>query len=481
MLSIKSLAGFWALPLELQQGIVALACGPPAIPRHTRAGRSTDCTTTMLRLLQAGRAFSGLATPLLYSHVRLSRPSGLRAFHQTLATQPELGLLVESLHIGEDDALPNHWWPLRTTGRKEPDYDSEDDQSERWLDHLDYGTPEPKDPYRIFFRLNLGGEGRWRGCLFYEHELNAPNDLDAAHLALDRAFDAASRDLDVNLQRRDRNYAERKISVNTWHIRVLEVQAAVELYYLDMLRRYEQAQTAASRKEVMGVLETPFPYPSLRVGKEAASTLTSGESAVSKVFNVSRSQLLERLASAGSPADRFEHPLVCARSEVGWHAGALDGEAHYADSGDQIVDRPAQTPEDFPHSWEPIAVLHFEALLATPVGENLALARDVLCLTPRVRSLSLTGNFDLCLTSELLTWQAHCLQAVTLGPCQTDWDKTLALSHPAIRTTKSLRVCQGLLPREEFGWISGSSDALPQLEEFHWIMSFKYCWGDNQP
>lgn len=93
---LDSLAGFWKLPNELQQRIVALACGPPTLHRHTVVARSTDCTTTMISLLRTARGFYAMTLPLLYAHVRLSRPSMLREFQSTLS-------ILLSMENGEVD------------------------------------------------------------------------------------------------------------------------------------------------------------------------------------------------------------------------------------------------------------------------------------------------------------------------------------------------------------------------------------------
>lgn len=467
-----ALAGFWSLPFELQYAILTLACGPPTLHRYTSAGRSTDCTTTMLRLLHSGRPFSALVTPLLYRHARLVRPSALRAFSERLAAQPELGLLVEALHIGEDKPLPELTWPIRTVdGRCQMDESSEDEDcgAEDWLD-----GEEPdrimQEPKRILFRLNHGEEGSWRGCWRHDHHIRRPGEAEGMEGALDKAFQAASRDLDVSLSYRKRDFSGRAIESNAWRVRIYELQAAVELYYLEARRR--QSSAKVKRGEAKAVVE----YPSLRISDEPQPVGSS-------IFTPSRRQLLERMESAGAPTDRFGHPFNVARMTLGWQASATGARPDPTTSSHQgagvrghRLDYQAMA-RLAPSSASQTGVLpSLESLSTTRAGRHIGLAQNILSLTPRVRSLSLTGYFDLCLAG---TPPLRLLQSVTIGPPGSKAAVPVELRYPVFQTVKRLRICHAFLKKEAAECLSGGNGALPQLEEVQWVMPFTYGWWER--
>lgn len=306
----KSLTGFWQLPFELQQRILAAACGPPTLHRWTLAGRPTDCTTTMLRLLVAAKVFHPLVTPLLYRHVRLTRPSALHAFLHTLLARPSLGDLVRSLHLGEDEEIAVDWWPLRPSGLTGSD--------------------------QKVLRLYLGGcdEMPWRGCSTLDLDTEDFDEDPAKADALDHAFQTATSYLNVSLDG-PRNGALPHDRNCAWCVGIIELAAAMELYYLELRRCEARAEQSAEQRAVGGKRrrssrsygqKTQPVYPRLRMGSGPMAP-PGAQDFDRGFFDIQSPQILHRLASRGSPTDAFNHPLFFARSQASWATDGFDGAA----------------------------------------------------------------------------------------------------------------------------------------------------------
>lgn len=476
---LSSLAGFWTLPQELRQLILFTACGLPVLPRHIIVGRSFDCTTTMISLLRTAKTFYATIIPMLYAHVRLSRPSTLRAFQRTLSDRPSLGQLVRSLHIGADEPLPETWWPAREAGCGDPDH-------------------------KVFW-LNLGvidGKGpAWKDSDSYEHELDDYDEEDAEADALDDAFEAAAHDLQVNVRVRNRDGMGGDIGSDEWHVRVLELQAAIEIYYLEMQRCDNRAR-AKKEKELKRKIEKKKSsasrisirprYPPLRVARSGSSP--SGNFGKGD-FAIKRSQILERMTSAGAPTDSFIHPVLFARSALSWSAVDYDDKVHSGNndrewnSVEETVDAfstsyfsstsavPGTTVSAASTTGAKIDLISNARLATATVSGILALARCVLSLTPRVRSLSLTGFFEHILVGE----RASChqsLHTVSIGPPPVGWEVPLHFSNTALNTVKRLRVCGCMLEKKEAASICGDDGALPQLKKFVWSIRGKGDEGE---
>lgn len=106
-----SLSAFFSLPVELQQRIISLACRS-ADSSHPSQQLALHYPT-VFNLLCASRTLNDLAIPVLYAHIRASKPSKLLGLYKTLLIHPERGALIKSLHLGPDDELPPSHWPLR--------------------------------------------------------------------------------------------------------------------------------------------------------------------------------------------------------------------------------------------------------------------------------------------------------------------------------------------------------------------------------
>lgn len=355
------LTRFWKLPLELRERILVEACGPSALHRWTIAGRSTDCTTTMLRLLRASKVFHPVVLPLLYRNVRVTRPSALDMFERTLAERPEFGKMVERLHIGPDEELPLNWWPIRGVGSG--------------------------DSRRTLFRLNLRSEGKhWRGCKSYEVDMQTFDDEDPDKAgALEEAFEVAAEAFDIGLPTRP-DYMEH----DKWTAGVLQVQAIMELYYLEMLRcenRMKRAKGAEPARKRTRSENNPSgrdaqpAYPRLYLEDDELRNMAprAEVDASRPVFKVTCTRFWKRMYSAGAPTDRFDHRLLFAACQSPWLA---EGPDHVTHSGDNYP----------PHEVTALDEYQLErASKVSTVTGVLWCAQRVLNLTSQVRSFSLTG------------------------------------------------------------------------------------------
>lgn len=293
----QQLTDFWKLPAELQHRILFAACELPVIERRTSVGLSTSCTETILSLMKASRSFYAVVTPLLYHHVRLPRPSNLRQFHQTLAARPLLGRMVKSIHIGTDEALPKDWWPSTNVYRN--------DKLEK-LFMLRLASPSSRNA------------SLWKDCMTWLHDRNVDHEDGSEGKALEEAIESALHDLDVHPDMRSYSSASGvDLDHDVWHERALELQAALELYYLEVQRRCHAKQQAM---EDSAEAATASRYPHLRIGSHTAAPSASPNTPTHDVFLVSRAQLFERMASPGAPADRFDHVVLFIRSHLDFRA-----------------------------------------------------------------------------------------------------------------------------------------------------------------
>lgn len=455
----SALASFLTLPFELQQRIVTLACGPPTIDRWTLAGRSTSCTTTMLRLLYAGKVFYPLVSPLLYRHVRLTRPSTLHAFARTLCDKPALGQLLESLHLGEDEELPLDWWPILAEGR--------------------YGS----NPKTLRLDLASGEDQPWRDSASVELDIHG-FDKDVVRAdALRQAFKSAREYLNVSMEEPRYEGPPRRDYRSEWCINVFKLKASMELYYLE-LRRLEKptkdgtgvGQERVSKRQKTQHADHAPSYPRLCISSAASAGTSSAEDG-GDFFHIDHTQLLERLRIPGSPTDGFNHPYLFACSSMYWIADGPNRGFHFGDqrhkstasygrlraatatSSDGCAAAP---PRD---QWGPIDPATLQP--ATTVVEIIGLAHRVLTLASQVRSLSVTGIFELVVAGEQPAPLVN-LYSLSIGPRPTEWG-LLHLSHPDLSSVSKLRVCCNHIS-DELEAVLGKGKALQGLSQVQWSM-----------
>lgn len=110
--AVSALPDFTILPQELRAYILELACQLPAALGKPQALTTLDVPTA-LNVALASRELHTTAVKMLYAHVRLLDLGAMRKFEHALRSRPSLlPRMVRSLHLGPEDELPEHWWPI---------------------------------------------------------------------------------------------------------------------------------------------------------------------------------------------------------------------------------------------------------------------------------------------------------------------------------------------------------------------------------
>lgn len=235
---------------------------------------------------------------------------------------------------------------------------------------------------------------------------------------------------------------------------MLEVQAALELYYLRCCA--DKAADSFPRLSVGSALKSP-PQASL---------------------HVTRAQLYSRLARVGGPADCFDHPLLYARSGMAWRAdgpNAIEQNSLEGANEERQALNAFAWPEESLSEEEPylypvdLSDPFDQALPATiTVAGNLALARCLLALTPITEALSLTGFFECAVVGNDFSSALPLLRILNLGPPPTVWTTWPCYQHPTFSNVEKLRICGGTLIPSEAAAFRNSSGAWPALRELQW-------------
>lgn len=452
---LRVLTQFWKLPKELQQRIIIAACGPPTLFRSEVPGRTWDCTRTMNRLSQSGKELYALATPLLYANVRLTRPSALRQFQQTLASRPALGRLVKTLHIGPTEALPDNWWPIVRS----------------------WGIIEDEWRFRVNLIHHHNDPQQW-GCRTHDLPLKICTREDWRwEKATSDALQAASCALDVDLHHDSRSYSGSDIGTDAWHVRVLEVQAAMELFCFEA-QRYEEMEKERTGERYTFNLKVKYPRLVVDGGQSGRACSPAAEDDGKDAFHVTRTDIYRRMTRGGAPTDHFNHPLLFARSGLGWIAEGPGEVEHW---GEAPREEPGHEgdPADF-FAWPASTSgsgLSADVDLSDPVdlaipstasiGGNLSLARSVLSSTPLLRSLSLTGFLENAVIGERAPPPFEALKNLTIGPPPTGCSLPHRFDHQTFSSIEKLRICGHVPTPQDIATIVGD-DAFPSLRELQW-------------
>lgn len=294
-------ASFATLPSELRIQIIELACqlshssqglssATNLSPSQSKDDPILDLATT-LDLLLVSTHFYRLAAPSLYRNVTLHRPSVLDAFLQLLIKRPQLGELVKSLHIGDVDQLPKCWHPL----------------IKRSIHLNAEGQPVP--PAHSFAQLGVtyvvsslrtedgppswsppGTE--WPSSLYRETERRS--------VAIAGALTIAQCCIGVELRIANWGYrGRRSMSDAAYLVAIMEVQAVLDLYILELHRLEQAGWTAFPGLKLSGYLFDSRYLPHTET--------TEG------TYVISRNDVLRHLARPRCATDRFDHPLHPAR------------------------------------------------------------------------------------------------------------------------------------------------------------------------
>lgn len=185
---LVTLSSWRRLPKELQDRIWTLAC----TLRPLRSYKAIDTSQlaidlrTARNVALASRDCYRAAINLLYRRVKIQRPSELKALQTTLANRPSIGRLIQSLHVGPLEELPEHWWPLRSF-----------EGSLLFATNLVGGDLDARRP-------------SWC-CPRHEFEVPCTKAEETEYRAVSDAIEAAYRALDIDITRPNMNCAKEAI------------------------------------------------------------------------------------------------------------------------------------------------------------------------------------------------------------------------------------------------------------------------------
>lgn len=455
---------------ELQTRITLLACrSPEAGYERNPADRSLvalDFQTT-LSLTLSSRALYALVTPILYANVRITRPSILADFLAAIERNPALGKLVRSLHLGPETHLPQHWWPVALHPMGTGDFP----QIHHLATSLRDETLLPRwcCPARSWPLWVGSGTTSWR------------------NEAVIDAITTAQRQVDVSLQRPRYNSRGHPIGSDEWLIRVMEVQAALDLYLVDMRRvedaagypveRWQEASGPSRRREPLGpVIE----YRKLVVlDINDPQRLEALRSAQQHALFLSRTELRTHISRRGSLADHFDHPFIFARSSLGHLAF---GEGRQADMGVALaghvdalyseveIEASRRNERTFADRLKQPLSSPAEARTTTIEG-ILDQAQRLLSYTPHLRHLYLSGYLQRIICGvKRPEIPLHSLKSLCLGPYSGFAPDCLAptLQGLDLLDLEELRISGCVLANLKASTIA----ALPRLKRVDWDMAY---------
>lgn len=424
---------FAALPRELQLRIISSTLGSHPIDlAHAKS------------LVTVSRDCYALVSGAVWRHVRLLRPSALRAFHAAIKSNPPLARLVRSIHVGPEEQL--HWqgWPLRASAF------GADRQ------HLEVPM--------LFLSTTLTEEQlpRWvkPGSAF---NIGHP-EQDCKGVAVDLAIGEALAGIDVEPWRRGYSKSGRKVGLREWAQRLWLVQAALDLYLIEMARVEEARQYRIEPWDKPGdpphhfaLMAQPCAlgrcahYPRLEIKSHRHPGHIPAEE---ERFYLTRSQIWQHTARSDGPANHFDHLMLLTESsrqplgmsEVEWsrvrsalggpHVQWLSNEAfkrmaaaedvvsasgdHSEESGNDYgaPNGSHSNEEDF-SAAAPMNPLQGRMQKAEDL---LLLAREVLASTTQITNLSLSGFLHRALDS---LRGPQLLRSLSLGPGLRWWDHVL--------------------------------------------------------
>lgn len=321
---------FAHLPRELQLMIITNALHTtqmqaPLISTSTAQNVAIDIQqATLLSLVS--HSCRTIIVDMLYTHIRMTKPSALVQLHRTRSQSPNLAAVVRSIHLGPEEELPDkEWWG---------------DDNDRW------GGPAGGEPGRCirttlvdksvlpdFWKLGGSISIKWPGGT-------------EERLAIGDAVYGALQDIDVEPWRRRFSWSGSNIGVREWTARLFQVQAAFDLYLMEMRRVEDEhnsklaikalaAETAQSEENAgEGSSPTDGPssdddadnlsedeprYPSLEILLDASTPPPPREERPADYdeewnYYLTGAQIWQHLTRQGGLADNFDHLLLLTRS-----------------------------------------------------------------------------------------------------------------------------------------------------------------------
>lgn len=445
---------FLSLPRELQTDIFSKACYSDQTLNHL------DVKTTQ-KLMLICKDLHLVAAALLYKNVRVTRPSILAELVQTLKARPELGAMIKNLHLGAHCSLDPSWWPI---------------------ENLHYW-------YNPRFMTSLTDEKllpRWC-CLHHDFMPKHPRyTYDHRERAVVAAVEAAQRAFGVDVDGRSWSCAPQLFGSLPWLAGVLEVQAAMDLYLIEMRRleddaaRPKQSNDCKKCQQESSLQSGPcISYPSLQVLPNVACPPFGGK----KTFVVTHKDILDHLARRGALLDSFESPLLLARSglqiltfDSAWQARVSPHVLQRATllyHGGKFADS-FGSPSSRRATWLLSSVTPFsaESYATSTAGGILALARTLLALSTSVHSLFITGFIQqlVCGSNRV---QLSSLCNLLLGPLTHAHGDSLA---PTIKGTPLAALERLIVRGPNFGKQKAAAIlALAQPKNVRWEME----WGED--
>lgn len=234
-------------------------------------------------LAAVSRSCNATVTKLLYGQIRITRPSSLCQLHATLTRRPDLAALVTSVYLGPDAELVKHAWPIVMAKEQHGDW------------------PE------LYIKNSLSGLRSEASLLPLwckpgaKVRLSNPQSHDGKGKAIHEAMAAAMKALDVEPWRRRFSWSKAKIGLGQWTARLLLLQAALDLFLMQM-RRVEDGQGRAAAQ---------VEYPRFKILPQRSQTTNRGEeqsqgSDKFREFVVTENQLWQHLQRVGGPGDHFD-------------------------------------------------------------------------------------------------------------------------------------------------------------------------------
>lgn len=301
-------------------------------------------------------------------------------------------------------------------------------------------------------------------------------------------------------------------------IKVYMLQATLDLYLLEM-RRVEERDGLLVRpwsETMTGAVVARDceikhqgkcrSYPPLKVMTPWPSTVTENANASKgpKPFVITLDQINQHLTRAGSATDRFDHPLIFCRSGAkdflfdgpgrGEYVGTEDPFELAHEEDERPLYKDKAKPEDYADLWDVRGlergwrrkdVVYPQDLSSdidptspnsATLGSLLTMTRAILCTTPSLVNLSLSGFLERAVCGTRSPPGLRALKELSLGPAPPFWYAPMRLHHTALASVEKLRIVGVQLFKSEIADIAGRRGALPNLREVEWTLASEYVW-----
>lgn len=471
-----SLEGFFNLPCELKFRIIELACRSPAPPPPPKPIWEREEDDKVPPVLDTGTTFSlllgspdlyALVLPILWRDVMLSRPSALISFREAITSNPQLGLFVVNLHVGPSDELPGWAYPL--SERKGFNDSHCSGYSNAYHPATMQITPSVRGNEQPHLNIKQG-EGIFSERVWTvgdEHfELDASDHFFPGYQEVVDMLGEAQEVIDVDLQNEGYSYDPKtKLAPVEYIARVYEAQAVLDLYLIEMARRQVRYDLVLPPQEDNKRLACPHLIIEGYPNSPAHPTNEDEE-----VFILTPLDLLQHLARPGSVTDRFDSPLLFARSGVD-----IVKQTPSAGRRKRLDISDGEREQDWADIFSPSSSIFSGSSVSTislpsphsgTIGSLLTQLRMVLASTPNLENLSLTGFLERAICGKRSAAPLlPKLRALSVGPPPQRWCAPIIFDQ--LGQIKELRICGIELLQEEAESVVAK---LPVLKTLQWSM-----------